>query len=50
MWEIYDELINGIPEECIVEDMACCSEFAYVKSNLGVGIGSVHALASRMFW
>ena len=38
MWEIYDELINGIPESWKAEEIARGSAVSYVKSGGGIGI------------
>ena len=38
MWEIYDELIRGIPESWKAEEIVRGSSFAYVRSEGGLGI------------
>ncbi|HML37961.1 MAG TPA: DUF364 domain-containing protein [Bacillota bacterium] len=38
MWEIYDELIRGIPESWKTEEIVRGSSFAYVRSEGGLGI------------
>ncbi|WP_455717368.1 Rossmann-like domain-containing protein [Anaerosporobacter sp.] len=40
MWELYDDLINGIPEDIMVEEAVNGCYFSMVKSTLGVGLGS----------
>ena len=41
MWEIYDELIRGIPESWKAEEIVRGSAFAYVKSGSGLGIAGL---------
>ena len=41
MWEIYDKLINGIPESWTADEIVRGSAFAYVKSGNGVGIAGL---------
>lgn len=37
MWEIYDRLIEPIPEELVIEDIAVCLHWTYVRSkNIGI--------------
>ena len=43
MWELYDELIAGIPQDATVDDMACGVSGTYVRSGVGVGITSAAA-------
>jgi uncharacterized protein (DUF4213/DUF364 family) len=38
MWQIYDALIKGIPEDLIVDELFCGNHYAYVRSGDGVGI------------
>ena len=38
MWELYDELIAGIPENAAVDDMICGISGTYVRSGSGIGI------------
>lgn len=40
MWEIYDALINGIPEDMITDELICGSSSSYVRSGDGAGIAS----------
>ncbi|MCL2391655.1 MAG: DUF364 domain-containing protein [Oscillospiraceae bacterium] len=40
MWELYDELIAGIPPEAIVDDMACGVGGTYVCSGAGIGVSN----------
>jgi uncharacterized protein (DUF4213/DUF364 family) len=41
MWEIYDRLIEGIPDSWITEEIVRGSAFAYVKSRGGIGIAGL---------
>lgn len=47
MWEIYDRLINGIPEDWVAEEIVRGSEFAYIKSRNGMGIAEPKAYDYR---
>lgn len=38
MWEIYDDLINGIPEDLSVDELVCGNGISYVRSGNGSGI------------
>lgn len=40
MWEIYDDLISGIPENLIVDELLSGSGRSYVRSGNGSGIAS----------
>lgn len=40
MWEIYDALIDGIPENLIADEIICGSGYSYVRSGDGSGIAS----------
>ena len=40
MWEMYDELVDGISKDAVVDDMAIGAFGAYVRSGSGVGITS----------
>lgn len=48
MWEIYDDLIKGIPENLIVDDLITGSVTSYVKSGNGSGIASFRSYETRM--
>ncbi|MDF2654182.1 MAG: hypothetical protein K0R19_656 [Bacillota bacterium] len=48
MWEIYDKLIEGIPESWTAESIVRGSAFAYVKSQGGVGLGGLVNYDMRM--
>lgn len=48
MWEIYDELIGGIPESWKAEEIVRGSGFAYVKSEGGLGIAGLVDYDYRM--
>lgn len=39
MWELYDTLIEGIPEDLLVEEVIAGSDQAFIKSGLGAGFG-----------
>lgn len=41
MWEIYNQLIQGIPEDWIAEEITRGSFYSYVKSGNGVGLGGL---------
>jgi len=41
MWEIFDKLIVGIPEEWKVEEIVRGSDYSYVKSGNSIGIGGL---------
>lgn len=41
MWEIYDILIEEIPEDRIVDELICGRHFAYVRSGDWVGISGI---------
>ena len=44
MWEIYDDLINGIPENLIVDDVITGSGTSYVRSGKGSGMAGFRTL------
>ncbi|MBU1107024.1 MAG: DUF364 domain-containing protein [Candidatus Riflebacteria bacterium] len=48
MWEIYDKLINGIPEDWKAEEVVRGSSYCYVKSNNGLGIAELSRYDYRM--
>lgn len=41
MWELYDALIDGIPEACLVDELICGTYAALVRSGGGVGFSHV---------
>lgn len=47
MWELYDALIEGIPDDIIVEDMALGGELTYVEANGGIGIAGYRYYIQR---
>lgn len=48
MWEIYDALINGIPEELKTDEVVCGYPHTYVRSGEGSGIASIRLVETRM--
>nr|UWI49628.1 DUF364 domain-containing protein [Clostridioides difficile] len=42
LWELYDDLIEGIPKDIIVEDIAVGQHNILVRSSVGSGIGFVY--------
>lgn len=42
MWKLYDELIEEIPKDIVVEDIVVGQYNSLVKSSVGSGIGSVY--------
>jgi len=48
MWEIYDALIHGIPEDYITDEIICGTIHSYVRSGEGVGIASFRPYETRM--
>lgn len=48
MWEIYDDLIKGIPENLIVDDLICGNGISYVRSGTGSGVASYRPYETRM--
>lgn len=47
MWELYDALIEGIPESCTVEELVCGHGRIYVRSGEGCGFSSILTGRSR---
>ncbi|WP_332450297.1 DUF364 domain-containing protein [Methanoculleus sp.] len=47
MWELYDALIEGIPDDIVVEDMALGGELTYVEANGGIGIAGYRYYIQR---
>lgn len=48
MWKIYDDLINGIPENLIVDELICGKKRSYIRSGNGSGIASPRLYETRM--
>ncbi len=48
MWEIYDALINGIPENYVTDEIICGTIHSYVRSGEGAGIASFRPYETRM--
>jgi len=47
MWELYDALIEEIPDDIIVEDMVLGGELTYVEANGGIGIAGYRYYIQR---
>jgi len=41
MWELYDALIEGIPEECIVDEFICGTYAVLIRSGNGCGFSQI---------
>lgn len=48
MWEIYDVLIKGIPENLIVDELITGSGSSYVRSGNGSGVANFRSYETRM--
>lgn len=48
MWEIYDALIDGIPENLTVDELICGKRYSYILSGNGAGIASPRLYETRM--
>lgn len=48
MWEIYDALIDGIPEDLVVDELVSGFEASYVRSGTGAGIAHFRDVQTRM--
>lgn len=48
MWEIYDALIDGIPENLTVDELICANNGSYVRSGNGAGFAGFHLCETRM--
>jgi len=48
VWEIYDALINGIPENYIVDELICGNHNSYIRSGNGSGIAAYRPYTTRM--
>ena len=49
MWKMYDDLIDGIPDNVYVEEIVAGHFWIYARSNLGVGISVSAQNAVRPF-
>lgn len=47
MWKLYDALIEGIPDSCILEELICGNGRVYVRSSEGSGFSSLLAGRTR---
>lgn len=47
MWQIYDDLIKGIPEYLIVDELICGNHYAYVRSGDGSGVAGLGHIETR---
>lgn len=48
MWKIYDDLINGIPENLTVDELVCGSGSSYVRSGKGAGFAGYRLYTTRL--
>lgn len=48
MWDLYDALIDGIPEDLVVADLINGNSFSYVRSEKGAGMAGFKNLTTRM--
>lgn len=48
MWELYDAMIDGIPENFTVDELICGKKRSYIRSGDGVGIASSRPYETRM--
>ncbi len=47
MWGLYDAMIEGIPEDCLVKDLICGHGRVLVESELGFGFSGIVAGRTR---
>ncbi len=47
MWQIYNDLIKGIPENLIVDELICGNHYSYVRSGDGAGVSGLSLSESR---
>ncbi len=47
MWALYDAMIEGIPEDCLVKDLVCGYGRVLVESELGFGFSGIVAGRTR---
>ncbi|WP_019851205.1 DUF364 domain-containing protein [Desulfitobacterium sp. PCE1] len=48
MWEIYDAMINGIPEDYLVDELICGTTHSMIRSGDGGGLGPNRLYETRM--
>jgi len=48
MWEMYDALIEGIPENFMVDELICGKRRSYIRSGNGAGVASGRLCETRM--
>jgi uncharacterized protein (DUF4213/DUF364 family) len=48
MWKLYDTLIEGIPEDYLVDEVVCGKKRSYVRSGTGVGIATPRFIETRL--
>ena len=48
MWELYDDLIKGIPENLTVDELVCGCRNSYVRSGNGSGMENYYLCDTRM--
>lgn len=48
MWRLYDELIAGIPEDLIADEVFVGQNKAFVRTGAGCGIGHIFDVESRL--
>lgn len=47
MWKIYNELISGIPQDLVVDELICGKEYCYVRSDDSAGMTGARTLSTR---
>lgn len=47
MWELYDALIEEIPDDIIVDDIVVGGEMTYVEANGGIGLAAYRDYVQR---
>lgn len=48
MWELYDALIEGIPEDYRVDELVCGCHYSYVRSGEGSGVAAGRPYDQRL--
>lgn len=48
MWKLYDDMINAIPKDIIVEDIVVGEHNVFVKSSIGCGNGNTYPDGTRL--
>ncbi|KLU64530.1 hypothetical protein DEAC_c34760 [Desulfosporosinus acididurans] len=48
MWELYDALIEGIPEDYLIDELVCGYHYSYVRSGEGSGVAAGRFYDQRM--